>query len=222
MLVKLINFGLHYQYDEFPLLSNINLVIDNNRTGVYIQTQSGKTSLCRVFVEGVKYSGSILIDNVELTDIDFKERNFGYISSCPLLFNNKSVEYNMQYAAKIRKISDKELVSEAINKYKLNEYINCKAKKLDQDTKVLLMLARLSMFERKFIIADDYSSYSQTAQMQIEDYLSNNNCSQLIVTSNANQLEKCDIVYVIDNRQIIFCGEYIKAKEVIDSIPKFD
>lgn len=221
MNLKFVDVGLYYHYDKFPIFTSINFEVNDNKVGVYLTSQSGKTSLCRMLVDNVKYSGSILLNTVELTNIPHSQRSFGYISSSPIFFANKSVKYNLMHVLKAHKQLNEEIINKVLIDYSLNNYANCKVNKLDEINQTKLMLARLCLKERQLYVVDDYSQYSIESQLLIEEFLLYKP-NQLIISSNIIQLKNCDIVYVIDNKQTIFSGSYDNAVKLIESLPKFE
>lgn len=154
-MIKIHNLTLSY-IKEYNTLMNINCELNGN-TFFQGGIDDGTHSLFRVLAKlEKKYSGSVIIDDINLKDIRDKDMNLAYISQEPYLFN-RDIFFNLYYPLKIRKVvksEAKKLVNETINKYIKNfpERIN----KLNHSEKKIITLLRAMIRKPKYILIEDF------------------------------------------------------------------
>ena len=135
---------------------NINCELNGN-TFFQGSIDDGTHSLFRVLAKlEKKYSGSVIIDDINLKDIRDKDMNLAYISQEPYLIN-RDIFFNLYYPLKIRKLvksEAKKLVNETINKYIkiFPERIN----KLNHSEKKIITLLRAMIRKPKYVLIEDF------------------------------------------------------------------
>lgn len=150
---------------DITTLLNFNLKINGN-TLIIGDEFLGTSSILRLLAKIDKnYEGDIFIEGVNLKDIKDRDLSIAYIPKEPYLFNNKSIEKNLGYPLKIRKIDKataKEKVNFALNlinnltqKYNLPTFSN-KINKMNISEKKIITLLRASLRTPKYILIDDF------------------------------------------------------------------
>ena len=150
---------------DITTLLNFNLKINGN-TLIIGDEFLGTSSILRLLAKIDKnYEGDIFIEGVNLKDIKDRDLSIAYIPKEPYLFNHKSIEKNLGYPLKIRKIDKataKEKVNFALNlinnltqKYNLPTFSN-KINKMNISEKKITTLLRASLRTPKYILIDDF------------------------------------------------------------------
>lgn len=150
---------------DITTLLNFNLKINGN-TLIIGDEFLGTSSILRLLAKIDKnYEGDIFIEGVNLKDIKDRDLSIAYIPKEPYLFNHKSIEKNLGYPLKIRKIDKataKEKVNFALNlinnltqKYNLPTFSN-KINKMNISEKKITTLLRASLRSPKYILIDDF------------------------------------------------------------------
>lgn len=104
------------------------------------------------------YEGEILIDNVNLKNIKTKNLSISYLTKNPILFNNKSIEYNLSFPLKIKKINKKTIkntVNSMIFTYNLQNF-NKKVKNLSNSEKKIICLVRALIKQPKYVLLENF------------------------------------------------------------------
>lgn len=185
---------------EYNTLNNINLKIENGEQVVLFgEKESGKSSLIRVIAGLEKVtSGEVLINNINVNKINYKtDVNLGYISSLGAYLENKTVEKNLEYVLKIRKL-DKELIKSKVNGVMLsNNLINLKDRKLkdlsDFD-RMRVTIARLNLRKIDFLVCDDiFENFAEADALKLAnlvmDLIDTNECASIVAVSNEKLLK---------------------------------
>jgi ABC-type Fe3+/spermidine/putrescine transport system ATPase subunit len=103
------------EYDEPFLLSNINLTIEEGEfLSVLGASGCGKTTILRI-IAGIipPDNGSVLVENIDITQIPTEKRNFALVAQEPLLFPNMNVIENVAFGLKMKGISKSERLAKA-------------------------------------------------------------------------------------------------------------
>ncbi|MBR2970130.1 MAG: ATP-binding cassette domain-containing protein [Clostridia bacterium] len=101
-------------------------------------------------------SGSILIDNKDITLIKNRELNLAIIPDEPIFINNNLFK-NLYYPLKIRKINKniaKNIINNAISHYKIENF-NKKINKLNISQRKIIALLRAKIRQPKYILIDN-------------------------------------------------------------------
>lgn len=119
----------------------------------------GTTAIMRTLSKIDKnYKGEIFIDNINLKNIKDKDLDLVYLSENPILFKNKSIEKNLAFPLKIRKI-DKKIIKNKVNslffEYKLNNF-NKKIKKLNLSEQKIISLLRALIRTPKYVLLENF------------------------------------------------------------------
>ena len=220
------NVGLNIE--DNCILSDINIKIKKGETIAFIgPTGSGKSIIVNLllgFIE--KTSGQILIDNHAIEDISIKwlRERIGYVSQQPFLFSD-TISNNIRYGK--TDLSDEEMkyysnISHLTFVPKLEEeyetIIGERGVGLSGGEKQRLSLARALAVKPELLILDDITSALDTeTELIINENLKqlSFNCTKIIIAEKILSVKDADIIYVIDNGNIIESGshkELIKKK----------
>lgn len=171
-MIEVKNLYLNF-IKEYYALYNINLTVnDGQKVAIIGPIESGKTTLLRTICGLENYSkGEIYLNKTNLKNINFKKDiNLVYLSSTPIFFNNKTVHHNLAYPLKIRGFSE-ELINKKINRA-LN-YLGIeglkeqKIKKLTENEKAIVNIARSLLRDADIYLIDDVFKFDQTTNTKI-------------------------------------------------------
>ena len=117
---------------------------------------AGKTTLIRILLGMIKQSNGLVLLFGKNISKDFKQWNdIGYLVETPYSYPNLSVAENLSVYYLLRKLKNKRLIDEIIEKLNLTDYINTKAKHLSLGNQQRLGLAKALMHNPKLLILDE-------------------------------------------------------------------
>lgn len=155
-LIKTIN--LSKSYKELKAVDSLNLSINEGEIYGFLGLNgAGKTTSIRMLLgmvrasSGQAYIGGQRIDKGNL-DI---WKDVGYIVETPYSYPDLSVRENLELVARLRKIPVKDSVNWIIEKLKLSEYANRKAKYLSLGNAQRLGIAKALIHRPKILILDE-------------------------------------------------------------------
>lgn len=211
------NVTLKYHYDEYPLLKGVSFTLKNGVNTVLCDTQSGKTSLCKLLVKDIApTSGHIFVDGTPISSITNAHLGILYLPSNPTFFVTRSVEYNIAYPLKVRKATKAERQSKVKQVTLKLGIVNLKqkVKKLSPTDKLTVALARGLTVERKVVLFDDFFSGNQGNIDNVLQLFEGVTC--VIFTSDAN-LARGNVV-VLDGGAVVYQGDADSAKQTVSKL----
>ena len=144
--------------NDFYSLYDCNLKIEKN-TLLFEKNLCGASAFMRIIAKFDKPEcGEVLIDNVNIKDISDKNLVVVYLPEKPVLFKHKSIEYNLSYPLKIRKINKKTIknkINLIFSQYNLENF-NKKIKKLSLSEQKILSLLRVLIRTPKYILLENF------------------------------------------------------------------
>ena len=154
--------NLSYFYSKnFKALLDVNFAIEEGDVVfLYGPEGSGKTTLLNL-IAGIEslQDGEILIDSKFRKEVKNEFLNISYISSPVVLFENKSVEYNLFYLAKVlnREIKEdyKNQIEFYLKEFNLCDKLKTKVKKLTDDEKEALCYIRCLIKKSEIFLIDE-------------------------------------------------------------------
>jgi len=196
---------------DFNALQDINLTINQNeRVVVFGEENSGKSSLLRVLVGIEKPNkGEVTIKGIPAHKVDFKELiSLGYLPVRPVFMENKSVEKNLEYPLKIRKI-DKNMrqvkLFNVLRSYGLDAIKDIKVKELSYFDRLKVCLARFALRNVDIFVIDDVfkrldSNETKKIIEYINDLIEFNSATSVVATNDEKLLKKLGgKVVIIEN-----------------------
>lgn len=180
---------------DITTLLNFNLKIIES-TQILGDEFLGTSSILRLIAKIDKnYTGEIFIDSVNLKEIKDKDLSVAFIPKEPYLFTHKSVDKNLSYPLKIRKI-DKNTIKNKVNlainllneltqKYNLTNFPN-KIKKMNISEKKIVTLLRGIVRAPKYVLIEDFFSNLDAKYFPLANELIEKlkQTSTIIATSN--------------------------------------
>ena len=152
------NFG------DFKALDSINIDIQTGELVALLgPSGSGKTSLLRI-IAGLEHldQGAILFDGKEITHVNPKERNVGFVFQHYALFRHMTVFDNVAYGLKVRpkktrpsKADINKKVAELLQLVKLEPLANRYPSQLSGGQRQRVALARALAVEPKVLLLDE-------------------------------------------------------------------
>lgn len=217
-MIEFTDVVLRYPYDDFDVLKGVSFSLVEGVNTVVCDIQSGKSSLCNLLCGEVKpTSGSIYFDGKDIYGITNRDRGILYLSSDPTLFLHKTVRQNVEYPLVVRKTEKSQRLSiaeQAMQTVGIADLANVKAKKLDENQKIAVMLARGLTVSRKVVLFDgvfDGGNVDVTQTLNLFD-----SPIKVIFTSQKNLL--IGNVVVLDGGKCVYQGNADGAKTVLDGL----
>ncbi len=164
-------------YNKKTVLDTINFEIEENKFyAVLGASGSGKSTFLKI-ISGIESptSGRIELNNKDITNNPIKNRNIGYIFQEPLLFPHMTVEDNVCYSLKVKKM-DKELITMMCDKYMkylhIEELKSRMPSELSGGQKQRVALARSLILSPKFLLLDEpFSSLDYNLRIELGELL---------------------------------------------------
>jgi len=231
--------NLDLWYDDFQALKNINVYFqDKIITAIIGPSGCGKTTLLRVFnrmndlIEGVRISGEVLIDGLNVVDQDTDlvtlRKKVGMVFQRPNPFP-LSIYENMVFGPKVHgSITNNnelnQIVEESLKSVLLWDELKDKLSKsalgLSLEQKQRLCIARLIAVKSDILLMDEpCSTLDPQATSRIEELMRElkNNYAIIIVTHNMQQAAR-----ISDEAGFMLLGELIEfgKTETIFTKPK--
>ncbi len=147
-------------YGDFKVLDSINLVCEPGEFVTILGSSgSGKTTLLKVIAGFESNSdGSIHINNESIAKRKAYERNIGMLFQNYALFPHMTVEENVAYPLKLRKVPKKEIkerVENILNVVKLNNMEKRYPKQLSGGQQQRVALARAIVYNPPLLLLDE-------------------------------------------------------------------
>lgn len=192
-MIELKDLSIKY-IDDFYMLLNINLSIDEN-TLFLGDEMSGNWAVLRL-IAGIdkNYSGDIFIDGKNIKEIKEKEFNLAFVSKTPYLFNT-TIDKNLIYPLKIRRKNlkiNKNEIKNIVNLYILNnnlENFPKKIKNLSLSQKKIITLARAIIREPKYILIENLFENMEETEINIALNMLENSKSIIIACDKEENLK---------------------------------
>ena len=154
------NISKRYGTKENHVLKNINLTINSGEFFVLVgPSGSGKTTLLRMLagLEEIT-AGSILIDGKEINDIAVQDRNISMVFQNYALYPHMTVEENILFGLKTRKINkdeQKDRLERTVNILGIDGLLRRKPKQLSGGQKQRVALARAAVSRMPLCLMDE-------------------------------------------------------------------
>ncbi|MDH5683649.1 MAG: ABC transporter ATP-binding protein/permease [candidate division WOR-3 bacterium] len=210
-----------FSYNGKEVLRNINIKIQPGaKIGIAGTVGSGKSTLMRLLLGVAEPSqGNITLNGTDIKELDLTalRQIFGYAPQEPVLFSD-TIKNNILFG---RTVNPEEIqlvtkIAQLQDDLKdmpkgLDEMIGERGLKLSGGQKARVAIARALLGKPKILLLDDVTSNldAETEQEFINDV---NECIKdttlVIVSHRLAILSNCDIVYVLDNGEIIEKGTH--------------
>ena len=232
-MAKISTEKLNLWYGDFHALKDINANFEPNKiTAIIGPSGCGKSTMLRVFnrmndlIEGVKTSGKVLVDGIDILDLDADlvklRKEVGMVFQRPNPFP-LSIYENIVFGEKVH--------SENIKKDKLDEIVEASLKsvllwdelknrlkesalRLSLEQKQRLCIARLIAVKSDVLLMDEpCSTLDPQATAKIEELMRElkNNYTIIVVTHNMQQAAR-----VSDDTGFMLLGELVEFGKTQD------
>ncbi len=212
---------VNFSYNGKEVLRNINIKIQPGaKIGIAGTVGSGKSTIMRLLL-GIAEpsSGNIFLNGADIKTVDLAalRRIYGYAPQEPVLFSD-TIKNNIMFGRTVNP-EEIELVAKIAQLQDdlkdmpkgLDEMIGERGLKLSGGQKARVAIARALLGKPKILLLDDVTSNldAETEQDFINDvnvYIKDT--TLIIVSHRLAILSNCDIVYVLDNGEIVEQGRH--------------
>lgn len=220
------NVTFRHQYDDFDVLCGATFALDEQTCTVLIDSQCGKTTLCRLLMGELKaQNGQILLDGAPVDNV--KPGNVGmlYLSCRGLFFDGKSVAQNIAYPLVVRKVERKtrdKIVASVAERLAIADLLAKRVRDLTDDQRRLVVLARGLTVPRRIVLFDDFFVAERHAETPFDSYDIQTvfalfaDSTKIVVTSNPNLA--IGKTAVIDGGKCVLCGTPEQAVALVDDL----
>ncbi|MEF3245265.1 MAG: ABC transporter ATP-binding protein [Caldisericaceae bacterium] len=206
--VNLVNFKIENVSFEVFDKEIIALLGDNG---------SGKTTLLNAIAGFVELtSGSIIFDGVPISKETPNKRNIGYIFQDFALFPHMTVEENIKYGLRFKKIENKELHFKNLVEFlKIGHLLKRFPTNLSGGEKQKVAIARSLILDPKLILFDEPTSQLSPTEkeriaLEIKDIVKKFKKSAIYVTHNIEEANIVgDRIAIIENGKLLEIGKPI-------------
>ncbi len=165
-VIQLDSVAYAYPYDEFAVIKGVSCNFGEKVNTVLCDTQSGKTTLCRLITGELKPSdGKIFLDGMPIGSITAAQRGILYLSDKPTFFENATVAQNIAYPLRVRKVDKAQMarIVEAIaEQLGLTAVLQSKIKHCTPYQRQMVALARGLTLKRRVVLFDDFFAANAT------------------------------------------------------------
>ena len=215
-MIELRHVALHYHYDEYAVLKDLNFTLINGVNTILCDTQSGKSSVCKLLTKQFKStSGQIFLDGIDIASISNEDLEILYMPANPVFFENRTVRYNVEYPLKVRKVPKNERTeryNEVSTLVGLGD-ADVKLKKLSYCDRKRVALARGLTVRRKVVLLDDFCGSIEELNKIFELF---DNATIVVLTSDVSLA--CGNVVVLDGGISIYQGDASGAAEIRNNL----
>lgn len=221
-MIKLDSVTKQYHYCNDKVLDNLSIDIDSGLATLLVDVQSGKSTITKLLLGLEKCdSGSITV----LGNQPGANHDIALLDGSLLLWDNKSVLYNLMYPLLVRKVPKKQaraIAKEQAVKFNLDDIMHKRVCKLEHDRLLDLVVARATIRPLKLVIVDMLDSVCNITQWNWAIDALTTHCSNvLVLTSNSKRA--VGTVYVVHNNQLVHVGSRDSAMQVcVDNIWLFN
>ena len=220
--------NLKKKYDTKIIVKNISLEVNSGEViGLLGPNGAGKTTTFYMIVGLIKLdSGSILIDDIDITSIPIHKRfeyGISYLPQEPSIFRNMTAVDNikaiLETDKKLSKHEKNNILDELITKFDLKSFLNTQGMQLSGGERRRVEIARALALKPKFLLLDEpFAGIDPISVIDIQEIikqLSQDNIGILITDHNVREtLKICDKSYVVNSGQILASG---KSKDLINN-----
>ena len=186
------------------ILNNISFKInEGDNLSIIGNIASGKTTLCNILNNRLKYNGSYLI-NDEVVNKTIVNNNVILINNCYLYDNDKVVDIFFD------EINDEDKIKKIVKTFNIDRLLNIRLEELNKADRyyVLIILALLS--NKKYIVIDDILCNLRKKYIEnIYKYAKKNKISIINVASNLDNVLYSDYVIFLYKSKIAMEGNVI-------------
>ncbi len=215
-MIKLDKVCKQYHYSADKVLDNLTVDIESGIATLLIDVQSGKSTIAKLILGLEQYdSGSISVLGAEVGQC----HDIALLDSRLLLWDKRTVLYNLMYPLIVRGMSKSQAKQQAIQqatKYSLHDVLNRRVGTLEHNRQIQLVVARATIRQLQLAIVDNLDSVCDDNSWQwVVGELTEHCQNILILTSHVDKA--IGTVYVVKDNQLVHTGSAQTAKAVIQN-----
>ena len=213
--IKLSN--ITFQYNDFTVFDRLTMQINKGINTAIIGTGAcGKTTLAKIFAGVLKYSGSIIINGVEIVKDNFYLLK-RYVS---VITNERYTSTNMVIDELFNSLNDLNLTVEEeetrVNKivkfFKLENVLETRVSTCTKRFKNYLKIIKALIRNSEYIVFDDVFVNMEEADIKrIVKYCKNNNITIVNITTDMENLLDSDYLIILYNKGIAMEGKTLEC-----------
>lgn len=202
--------NLSKKYNNKTVLNNISFSLECNKSYSLIGVNgAGKSTILKSIAGLIDYNGNISIKGNK-PGSDEAKKLIGYLAEDASPYINLTVKENLLYIASLRKVENiNERLSNLVNLFGLNNYLNIMASNLSRGTMQRLSLALSIVHNPEIVLLDEPLNYIDIpTQEKIIQFFKTMNSTFLISTHVMSIAERfTENVIIINNGNIAFNGK---------------
>ena len=185
------------------------------------QTGSGKTMLLEALAGLQNIEGKIYCDDVDVSDMPPEKRNFGFVYQDFVLFPNMSVEANIKYSSKYKKIKDKEnLFEDIVSFLRIENILKRDIRYLSGGEKQRVAIARAIYSRPKLLLLDEPLSavdptFRNSIMKSLKDIVKRYNMTIIHVTHNFREAS-----FLADRVAVLLDGKILQTGDAYEVLNK--
>lgn len=190
--IELKNFSFKYPNSDNYLLKNVSFLFEKNKKYLILgESGSGKSTLIKILMKEIdSYEGQILINDIDIKDISYKElfSKFSYASQKTYIFDmsvKDNIDLNSNHTEKeINNLIENLCLNNFISNHKdgINTIINEEVNKISGGEKSKINLCRALISNKDVLIVDEsLSPIDIDASNIIEESLLNINKNNILL-----------------------------------------
>lgn len=217
------------KYDTAFAIENLSLDIERGEIfGLLGQSGSGKTTLLHI-ISGLEKpdKGTIECDGQDITKLKPEKREFGLVFQSHALFPHLSVEDNIAFGLKVRKLSNgeiKERVEKMLSFVRLSGYEQRRIEELSGGEQQRVAIARAIAIEPKLLLFDEPLSnldvsLREETRSELRELIKNLGLSAIYVTHDQSEaFDLCDRIGILDRGELLQTGTPRELYESPESV----
>lgn len=210
-MIEFKHASLKYPYDDYAVLKDLTFTLIDGVNTILCDTQSGKSSICKLLTkEFALTSGEIILDGSSISGITNQGLGILYLPHNPAFFECRSVEYNVTYPLKVRKVARSDRLKRFDEVAKLVGIVSLdvKLRKLTLPERKRIALARGLTVQRKITLLDDFCDNSE----QVDEALTLFDGTTVVILTSDIRLARGNVI-VLDGGNTVYQGDVAGAVE---------
>ena len=211
------NVTLRYHYDDFDVLRGASFELHEGVNTILADAQSGKSSICKLLLRDVApTSGQIIVDGQQIDSIPNSSLDILYLPSKPVFFEKRSVQYNVEYPLRIRKVARaerQERVQGIAEQFGLN--LDAKVKLLSPSERRTLALARGLTVKRKIALFDSFFDADELSLEHINSILQRFDTCVVLTSDPCIAMGH---TVVLDGGEVVYQGDAVEAQQRVSEL----
>lgn len=145
------------KFKKFTAVNNVNIEVETGEIYGFVGLNgAGKTTIIRMLLKMIKpTNGKVFLFEKNITKNFNQWNDIGYIVEAVYAYPNLTVRENIELFFMMRKLKEKKLIDNILQKLKLDEYQNVLAKNLSLGNLQRLGLAKALVHNPKLLILDE-------------------------------------------------------------------